>query len=117
MKNSTTNKMAWFEDDKNIDMNPLRRSTRGMNRSIFEIREDKEDMHPNESLFRSLRSNNSENNNMLNSLRNTGQQKFFNINNSLLHSNNQSIAFGNMFKSSLESEFNPFNETKNLKVS
>lgn len=47
MKNSTTNKMAWFEDDKNIDVNPLRRSTRGMNRSIFEIREDKEDMHPN----------------------------------------------------------------------
>lgn len=59
MKNSTTNKIAWFEEDKNIDLNPLRRSTRGMNRSIFEIREDKEDIHPNESLFRSLRSHDS----------------------------------------------------------
>lgn len=64
-------------------------------------------MNPNENLFRSLRSQDSDNNNMLNSLRNTGQNRFFNINNSLLHSNNQSIAFGNIFKSSLESDFCP----------
>lgn len=41
MKNSVTNKFGWFEEDKSIDINPLRRSTRGMNRSIFEIREDR----------------------------------------------------------------------------
>lgn len=55
---------------------------------------------------------------MLDSLRNTNNRQYFNLNNSFVNLNNQSIGggFGNMFKSSLESDFLQVNET-NMKKS
>jgi hypothetical protein len=41
MKNSVSNKVPWFEDDRPLETINLRRSTRTLTRSIFELKEDR----------------------------------------------------------------------------
>jgi hypothetical protein len=102
MKNSASNKIPWFED--NNDLMNLGRSQRTLNRSFYNLRSD----DVNGNMFQSIKSQES---GMLDSLRNTSNGRFFNLNNSYVNLNNQSIGGFGMFKSSLESEFLQVNET------
>ncbi len=102
MKNSVSNKIPWFED--NNDLMNLGRSQRTLNRSFYNLRSD----DVNGNMFQSMKSQES---GMLDSLRNTSNGRFFNLNNSYVNLNNQSIGGFGMFKSSLESDFLQVNET------
>jgi hypothetical protein len=102
MKNSASNKIPWFED--NNDLMNLGRSQRTLNRSFYNLRSD----DVNGNMFQSIKSQES---GMLDSLRNTSNGRFFNLNNSYVNLNNQSIGGFGMFKSSLESDFLQVNET------
>jgi hypothetical protein len=102
MKNSASNKIPWFED--NNDLMNLGRSQRTLNRSFYNLRSD----DVNGNMFQSIKSQES---GMLDSLRNTSNGRFFNLNNSYVNLNNQSIGGFGMFKSSLESDFLQVNDT------
>ena len=95
MKNSASNKIHWFED--NNDLMSLGRSRRTLNRSFYNLRSE----DGNHNMFQSLRSQES---GLADSMRNTGNARFFNLNNSYLHLNNQPIGGFGLFRSSLESE-------------
>lgn len=103
MKNSVSNKIPWFED--NNDLINLGRSQRTINRSFYNLRSD----DVNGNMFQSIRSQDS---GMLDSLRNTSNGRFFNLNNSFVNFNNHSLNGGGfgMLKSSLESDFLQVNE-------
>ena len=102
MKNSVSNKIPWFED--NNDLMNLGRSQRTINRSFYNLRSD----DANANMLHSFRSQDS---GMLDSLKNTNNARFFNLNNSYVQLNNQSIGGFGIFKSSLDSDLLAGNET------
>jgi hypothetical protein len=89
MLESNSNRIPWM-DEQDFEMNPLRRSTRNMNRSAYEPKDDINDSR--HQLFRSKHSNNGD---MFNSWKGPNMNSI-NLNMNASYINN---SFGALFNS------------------